>query len=164
MTAQDWMNESGNHPTNALKAPLLATEYRERAEWLASECARLETERDEAREFGEKAAKLYNDSLTLTCAFCGVAYKEGTPASRHDDLTAHVKVCDKHPMRDGEKRRERLEAALRKYGRHLSDTDVGRQNECAKYVHDDTSSHGSTQFIKELPCTCGLDAALEAKP
>lgn len=57
----------------------------------------------EARAFGENAAKLYNDTLVLRCAFCGEAYEDGTPPSRHERLTVHVGVCPQHPMREIER-------------------------------------------------------------
>jgi hypothetical protein len=74
--------------------------------------ARLKRERDEARAFGEQAAKLYNDGLVLRCAFCGEAYPEGTPATKHDALTAHVLACPKHPMRYVEETVDELVVAL----------------------------------------------------
>lgn len=48
----------------------------------------------------------------VTCVYCGHEYPEGTPTAKHDLLTAHIKVCDKHPMRDAEARIERLRKAL----------------------------------------------------
>jgi len=44
----------------------------------------------------------------LTCAFCGQAYPDGTPATKHERLTAHVKVCPSHPMRDVERGRDQF--------------------------------------------------------
>ena len=44
----------------------------------------------------------------LTCAFCGEAYPPGTPESNHEALTAHVKICSKHPMRIVERERDAL--------------------------------------------------------
>ena len=35
---------------------------------------------------------------TLTCVYCGHAYPPGTPAHGADVLTAHIKVCPKHPL------------------------------------------------------------------
>jgi hypothetical protein len=34
----------------------------------------------------------------LTCAYCGMAYPEGTPPHGSKVLTDHIKVCEKHPM------------------------------------------------------------------
>jgi hypothetical protein len=62
----------------------------------------------EAREFGERAAKLYNDSLVLRCAFCGLAYKEGTADTKHEELTKHIAICPEHPMRKLEAENEAL--------------------------------------------------------
>lgn len=60
----------------------------------------LITERDEARAWVER---LTSEQRVLTCAFCGEVYPPGTPESNHAALTAHVKVCTKHPMRDTER-------------------------------------------------------------
>jgi len=56
----------------------------------------LTKERDEAREWVEK---LQRTTQTLTCVYCGHAYPPGTPTHGSDELTAHIKVCTKHPMR-----------------------------------------------------------------
>jgi hypothetical protein len=40
----------------------------------------------------------------LTCAFCGEQYESGTPASKHERLTAHVMICPEHPMRSVERK------------------------------------------------------------
>lgn len=34
----------------------------------------------------------------LTCVYCGQEYPAGTPASGNGVLTAHIKVCEKHPV------------------------------------------------------------------
>lgn len=39
---------------------------------------------------------------TLTCVYCGMAYPEGTPPHGSKILTDHIKICEKHPMRDAE--------------------------------------------------------------
>ncbi len=44
--------------------------------------------------------------------YCGHEYPDGTPTAKHDLLTAHIKVCQKHPMREAESRIERLRKAL----------------------------------------------------
>ena len=62
-------------------------------------------ERDEARLFGEQAAKEYNDLLreaqrrVLTCAFCGQEYEADRPVTKDARLTAHIEVCQEHPLR-----------------------------------------------------------------
>ena len=48
----------------------------------------------------------------VTCVYCGHEYPDGTPTAKHDLLTAHIKVCEKHPMREAEARIERLRGAL----------------------------------------------------
>ena len=39
-----------------------------------------------------------NSVTTLTCVYCGHVYEPGTPSHGAAALTAHVKVCAKHPM------------------------------------------------------------------
>lgn len=68
----------------------------------------LEQERDEAREW---VRKMHAERQVLTCVYCGHSYPPGTPASGSDALTAHIKVCEKHPLRAAEARIAALEAA-----------------------------------------------------
>ncbi len=49
---------------------------------------------------------------TITCVYCGHAYEPGTPTSRHERLTAHIKICEKHPMREAEAKIRLLRDAL----------------------------------------------------
>ncbi|KKN52405.1 hypothetical protein LCGC14_0612590 [marine sediment metagenome] len=51
-------------------------------------------------------------SSTLTCAYCGMAYPEGTPPHGAKILTDHIKVCGKHPMRKAEATISKLRTAL----------------------------------------------------
>ncbi len=37
---------------------------------------------------------------TLTCVYCGMAYPEGTPPHGSKVLTDHIRICEKHPMRE----------------------------------------------------------------
>ena len=48
----------------------------------------------------------------LACAYCGMAYPEGTPPHGAQILTDHIKVCEKHPMRTAEAKILKLRAAL----------------------------------------------------
>jgi hypothetical protein len=41
---------------------------------------------------------LQNRTQVLTCVYCGHEYPPGTPKSNHESLTAHIEVCEKHPM------------------------------------------------------------------
>ena len=36
----------------------------------------------------------------VTCVYCGHEYPDGTPTSQDEKLTEHIKVCEKHPMRE----------------------------------------------------------------
>lgn len=49
---------------------------------------------------------------TLTCVYCGMAYPEGTPPHGAQILTDHIKVCEKHPMRQAEITIKKLRSAL----------------------------------------------------
>ena len=49
---------------------------------------------------------------TLTCVYCGMAYPEGTPPHGAQVLTDHIRVCEKHPMREAERKIEVLRTAL----------------------------------------------------
>lgn len=49
---------------------------------------------------------------TLTCVYCGTAYPEGTPPHGSQVLTDHIRVCEKHPMRQAEATIKKLRAAL----------------------------------------------------
>jgi hypothetical protein len=72
------------------------------------EIAQLMAERDEARTW---VRRLTAATRVLTCAFCGEAYPPGTPETNDERLRAHVAVCAKHPMRESEAERARLQAA-----------------------------------------------------
>jgi hypothetical protein len=48
----------------------------------------------------------------LTCVYCGHQYPEGTPPAKHQLLTEHIKVCEKHPLRDAEIKIDKLKSAL----------------------------------------------------
>ena len=49
---------------------------------------------------------------TLTCVYCGMAYPEGTPPHGAQILTDHIKVCEKHPMRQAEATISKLRTVL----------------------------------------------------
>lgn len=49
---------------------------------------------------------------TVTCVYCGHAYPRNTPSYGDVELTAHIRVCEKHPMRKAEADRDLLRKAL----------------------------------------------------
>ncbi len=51
-------------------------------------------------------------SNTLTCVYCGMAYPEGTPPHGNQILTDHIKICEKHPLRQAEVKITKLRKAL----------------------------------------------------
>jgi len=61
---------------------------------------------------GSRLAPTPCSPSVVTCVYCGHEYPEGTPTAKHDLLTAHIKICEKHPMREAEARIERLRKAL----------------------------------------------------
>jgi hypothetical protein len=61
---------------------------------------------------GEGGFSSRDDQQVVTCVYCGQQYPDGTPTSQPEILTAHIKVCEKHPMREAEARIERLRKAL----------------------------------------------------
>lgn len=48
----------------------------------------------------------------LTCVYCGHEYHQDTPAAGSEVLTAHIKACERHPMRKAEADIAMLRAAL----------------------------------------------------
>lgn len=72
---------------------------------LAAGAKQLERERDEAREW---VRRLTSESRVLTCVYCGHAYPPGSPEHGADVLTEHIKVCEKHPMRELQLKADRL--------------------------------------------------------
>jgi hypothetical protein len=65
-----------------------------------------ESERDEAREW---VRRLTAESRVLTCVYCGHAYPPGSPEHGAEVLTEHIKVCEKHPMRELQQKADRLD-------------------------------------------------------
>lgn len=53
-----------------------------------------------------------SENNVVTCVYCGHQYPDGTPAAKHELLTEHIKICEKHPMREAEQKIERLRNAL----------------------------------------------------
>jgi hypothetical protein len=59
------------------------------------------------------AREWQKDTQTIRCVFCGMAYPPGTPASQHESLNAHIRICEKHPLRAAEARITALEKTLK---------------------------------------------------
>jgi len=53
-----------------------------------------------------------SENNVVTCVYCGHEYPEGTLAAKQEILTRHIKVCQKHPMREAEQKIEQLKSAL----------------------------------------------------
>lgn len=75
---------------------------------LGTELEVRQLERDESRLW----AMAHGVYQVLTCAYCGHAYTKGTAASGVAILTDHLKVCEKHPMRELEAKLVELKALL----------------------------------------------------
>lgn len=123
----------------------------------AAEVARLTAERDEARAFGKRAAAIANQQL-VTCAFCGAEYPTGTP--RHGDgaLTAHVRVCELHPMRAVEGEVLRLAAESHALTEQLRAVEAERDRLFTELLG---RSNQIVNKIARLEATIGGHAALE---
>ena len=52
------------------------------------------------------------DERILTCVYCGHEYPQDTPSHGEGVLTAHIKTCERHPMRKAEQEIAMLRAAL----------------------------------------------------
>jgi len=66
---------------------------------------------DAASHEGVRKGKSMTNNI-LTCVYCGMAYPEGTPPHGSQILTDHIKICEKHPMRESEAKIELLRKAL----------------------------------------------------
>ena len=53
-----------------------------------------------------------NEERVLTCVYCGMEYPQGTPSWGNQILTDHIRVCEKHPMRQLEIDKAKLRNAL----------------------------------------------------
>jgi hypothetical protein len=94
------------------------------AQW-TEQSARLATvtrERDEARRWAEETVAAVVAERVVTCVYCGLEYPHGTPASQDAALTAHIKVCEKHPMRALESEVALLRSQLAAVQRDRSET------------------------------------------
>lgn len=80
----------------------LATAKTQYADSLAEAKAEIERLKADVTEAREVALSLVRVERTVTCVFCGQTYDKGTPTSQDDRLTAHIKVCEKHPLRQAE--------------------------------------------------------------
>ena len=53
-----------------------------------------------------------NEGRVLTCVYCGHQYPQNTPAWGNQVLTDHIKICEKHPLRQAEQKIKKLRDAL----------------------------------------------------
>jgi len=51
-------------------------------------------------------------TTVLTCVYCGMKYPNDTPTWGADVLTEHIKICEKHPMRELEAKYAKVRKAL----------------------------------------------------
>lgn len=51
-------------------------------------------------------------TTVLTCVYCGMKYPNDTPTWGANVLTEHIKICDKHPMRELEAKYAKVRTAL----------------------------------------------------
>lgn len=69
------------------------------AEKQSQEVADLANRLVRERAAMEREVERLQSGRVLTCVYCGHAYEPGTPTHGTPVLTAHIKVCEKHPMR-----------------------------------------------------------------
>lgn len=62
--------------------------------WAYAVTPRAQWPTDQQDEQRRQAA----EARVLTCAFCGHQYPPGTPPSKHEALTEHIRVCPEHPI------------------------------------------------------------------
>lgn len=87
--------------------------------WFIAERERLTKERAEARAWAEKTVQeMAVNGRVVTCIYCGMEYGEGTPTSQDERLTAHIRTCEKHPMRALETENAHLREGLEKIAHH----------------------------------------------
>lgn len=48
----------------------------------------------------------------ITCVYCGHEYPDETPTHGAEVLKEHIKICEKHPMREAEQKINLLRSAL----------------------------------------------------
>ena len=92
---------------------------------------------------------LNSRSNVVTCAFCGQAYPDGTPTTKHELLTEHIKTCPAHPMRKIEADRDLLHGILLEMSKWVED---------AKHTNNCDSTTES--WFIEWRCTCGVKELL----
>jgi len=63
---------------------------------------------------------------TLTCVYCGMAYPEGTPPFGSKILTDHIRVCEKHPLREAELTILKLKKVIKNLSESPSTSTLGR--------------------------------------
>ena len=78
------------------------------------DCVRRE--RDEARTWAEETVKKIVEGRVVTCVYCGHKYEDGTPTSQDERLTEHIRICEKHPMRQVERERDEAREDLQRWG------------------------------------------------
>ncbi|OGV45174.1 MAG: hypothetical protein A2017_06445 [Lentisphaerae bacterium GWF2_44_16] len=60
--------------------------------------------------------EMASNKRVLTCVYCGVEYPQDTPSHGAEILTEHIKVCEKHPMREAEAKIAKLEKINQELG------------------------------------------------
>ena len=128
---------------------------------LRAEVVRLTKERDEARQCGERLYYQYSQATgkVVTCAFCGHQYADGAPTSQHERLTAHVLVCEKHPLRAIEAERDTLRQRIAEL-----EADMEAASGALTFFgeHLTTCPRSRVDRLEDAACSCGLSKALTA--
>jgi hypothetical protein len=79
--------------------PDLTQRISARLQSLRTALTTLAAQLTQAEARAERAERA-EDDRHVTCVYCGHQYEDGTPESQDARLTAHIKQCEKHPMRE----------------------------------------------------------------
>lgn len=91
------------------------------------------------------------------CAYCGMKYPRGTPKFDNPALTAHIKVCPKHPMRLAEVELERLRGVEKAAQALLADVHRRYPGEVLRCpfmqaLEDALNDKGEADLFQEILC------------
>ncbi len=86
----------------------------------------------------------------LTCVYCGQQYPRDTPTHGSPVLTAHIRTCEKHPLRAAEAQIAQLRKALLDLIGVETHDDLLRMQGVLATLADDPNSHVASRAIQAL--------------
>lgn len=105
--------------------------------------------------YREWVRKLMREN-TLTCVYCGHEYPPGTPAANDEALTAHIAMCEKHPLRLVTAERDALALALQAVLNGYEYT-YGKGQPVAIAARSALTSPGAARVLREVEALRKLD-------